>query len=246
MILLLTNDDGIISSGLTALEKSLRGIGEIWVIAPDRARSAIGRALTLHRPLRVEKLSSRHFSVNGTPSDCINLAINGLLPEKPTLVVSGINKGANLGDDISYSGTISAAFEATLLGVPAFAISLAARKNFKFQPAALFALKMAQQILRYGLPPDTFLNVNVPDTQGNAVRTCSITSQGKSIYDNSVIEKVDPRGNKYYWIGGNEIKFQQVDGSDFQAISNGVISITPLKTDHTNYALIDTLKKWKL
>jgi len=246
MIFLLSNDDGINSSGLTALEKALCGIGEIWVVAPDRARNAIGRALTLHRPLRVEKITARHFAVNGTPSDCVNLAINGLLPEKPSLVVSGINKGANLGDDISYSGTISAAFEATLLGVPSFAISLAARNSFKFQPAALFAHKMAQQILHYGLPPDTFLNVNVPDTRGNEVRTCSITRQGKSIYDNSVIEKVDPRGGKYYWIGGNEIKFQQVDESDFQAISNGVISITPLKTDYTNYDLIDTLRKWKI
>jgi 5'-nucleotidase len=246
MILLLTNDDGISSSGLTALEKSLREIGEIWVVAPDRARNAIGRALTLHRPLSVDKISARHFAVNGTPSDCVNLAINGLLPEKPSLVVSGINKGANLGDDISYSGTISAAFEATLLGVPAFAISLATRKNYKFQPAALFAQGLAQKILRYGLPSDTFLNVNVPDTCGNKVLTNSITRQGKSIYDNSVIAKIDPRGNKYYWIGGNEIKFQQVDGSDFQAISNGAISITPLKTDHTNYAFIDTLKKWKL
>jgi 5'-nucleotidase len=246
MILLLTNDDGINSQGLKALEKALQDIGQVWVIAPDRERNAIGRALTLHRPLRVNKIAPRRFSVNGTPSDCVNLAINGLLPEKPKLVVSGINKGANLGDDVSYSGTISAAFEATVQGVPAFAISLAARSNFKFQPSALFAKKMALVLLRHRLPPDTFFNINVPDTNGRRVETHTITRMGKSIYDNSVIEKVDPRGGKYYWIGGNEIKFQPVDKSDFQAIANGVISITPLKTDHTNYAFINTLKRWKI
>jgi len=246
MILLLTNDDGINSQGLKALDKVLQDIGQVWVIAPDRERNAIGRALTLHRPLRVNKIAPRRFAVNGTPSDCVNLAINGLLPEKPKLVVSGINKGGNLGDDVSYSGTISAAFEATVLGVPAFAISLAARSNFKFQPSALFAKKMALVLLRHRLPPDTFLNINVPDTNGRGVETHTITRMGKSIYDNSVIEKVDPRGGKYYWIGGNEIKFQPVDKSDFQAIANGVISITPLKTDHTNYAFINALKKWKI
>ena len=246
MILLLTNDDGINSLGLKALEKALQNIGQVWVVAPDRERNAIGRALTLHRPLRVDKIAPRRFAVNGTPSDCVSLAINGLLPEKPKLVVSGINKGANLGDDVSYSGTISAAFEATVQGVPAFAISLAARSNFKFQPSALFAEKMARVLLRHRLPPDTFLNINVPDTSGRKTGTCAITRMGKSIYDNSVIEKTDPRGGKYYWIGGNEIKFQPVDESDFQAIANGVISITPLKTDHTNYAFINTLKKWKI
>jgi 5'-nucleotidase len=157
MILLLTNDDGINSSGLRTLEKFLQGVGDIWTVAPDREQNAIGRALTLHRPLRVQKTAARRFAVNGTPTDCVNLAINGLLPGKPALVVSGINKGANLGDDVSYSGTISAAFEATLQRVPAFAISLAARKNFKFKPAALFAKKLVLQIIRHGLPPDTFL-----------------------------------------------------------------------------------------
>jgi len=246
MILLLSNDDGINSQGLKTLEKTLQDIAQIWVVAPDRERNAIGRALTLHRPLRVNKIAARRFAVNGTPSDCVSLAINGLLPEKPDLVVSGINKGANLGDDVSYSGTISAAFEATVQGVPAFAISLAARNNFKFQPSALFAKKIARVLLRHRLPLDTFLNINVPDTNGREVTTCAITRMGKSIYDNSVIEKVDPRGGKYYWIGGKEIKFQPVDESDFQAIADGVISITPLKTDHTNYAFIETLKKWKI
>ena len=246
MIILVTNDDGINSQGLLALEKSLRELGQVWVIAPDRERNAVGRALTLHRPLRVEKKSARRFAVNGTPSDCVNLALNGLIPEKPILVVSGINKGANLGDDISYSGTISAAFEATILGVPAFAISLAARSRFKFQPAALFAAELADKILQHGLPPDTFLNVNVPDTQGERITSYKITKQGKSIYDNSVVEKVDPRGGKYYWIGGDGITFKKIPQSDFEAVSQNIISITPLKTDYTNYAYLPILKQWKI
>jgi 5'-nucleotidase len=194
----------------------------------------------------VEKKSARRFAVNGTPSDCVNLAINSLLPAKPELVVSGINKGGNLGDDISYSGTISAAFEATILGIPAFAISLAARRNFKFTPAALFAARLAKAILKQGLPPDTFLNVNVPDTNGREISSFKITRQGKSIYDNAIVEKLDPRGGKYYWLGGTDIKFKKVPRSDFAAVSQNCISITPLKTDHTNYPAMKLLKTWKL
>jgi 5'-nucleotidase len=246
MIILATNDDGINSSGLNILTSYLKWLGELWVVAPDRERNAIGRALTLHRPLRVEKKSSRRFAVNGTPSDCVNLAINSLLPAKPVLVVSGINKGGNLGDDISYSGTISAAFEATILGIPAFAISLAARKNFKFKPASLFATRLAKVILKQGLPPDTFLNVNVPDTDGREISSFKITRQGKSIYDSAIVEKVDPRGGKYYWLGGTDIKFKNIPRSDFAAVSQNCISITPLKTDHTNYSALKLLKTWKL
>jgi 5'-nucleotidase len=246
MIILITNDDGIDSPGIKSLTSYFNKLGELWVVAPDRERNAIGRALTLHRPLRVQNKTARRFAVNGTPSDCVNLAINRLLPEKPKLVVSGINKGGNLGDDISYSGTISAAFEATILGIPAFAISLATRKNFKFRPAALFAARLAKVILKQGLPPDTFLNVNVPDTDGREISSYKITRQGKSIYDNAIVEKVDPRGGKYYWLGGTDIKCKKISGSDFEAVSKGFVSITPLKTDHTNYSAIKLLKSWEL
>jgi 5'-nucleotidase len=246
MIILITNDDGIDSPGIKSLASNFKYLGELWVVAPDRERNAIGRALTLHSPLRAQKKSARRFAVNGTPSDCVNLAINRLLPEKPGLVVSGINKGGNLGDDISYSGTISAAFEATILGIPAFAISLATRKNFKFKPAALFAASLAALILKQGLPTDTFLNVNVPDTDGREISDFKITRQGKSIYDNAIVEKVDPRGGKYYWLGGTDIKCKKISGSDFEAVSQGFISITPLKTDHTNYSAMRLLKSWKL
>jgi len=246
MIILITNDDGIDSPGIKSLASYFNVLGELWVVAPDRERNAIGRALTLHRPLRVQNKTARRFAVNGTPSDCVNLAINRLLPEKPKLVVSGINKGGNLGDDISYSGTISAAFEATILGIPAFAISLATRKNFKFKPAALFAARLAKVILKQGLPPDTFLNVNVPDTDGREISAFKITRQGKSIYDNAIVEKVDPRGGKYYWLGGTDIKCKKIPGSDFATVSQDFISITPLKTDHTNYSAMKLLKSWKL
>ena len=246
MIILITNDDGIDSPGIKSLASYFNCLGELWVVAPDRERNAIGRALTLHRPLRVQNKTAHRFAVNGTPSDCVNLAINRLLPEKPKLVVSGINKGGNLGDDISYSGTISAAFEATILGIPAFAISLATRKNFKFKPAALFAARLAKVILKQGLPPDTFLNVNVPDTDGREISSFKITRQGKSIYDNAIVEKLDPRGGKYYWLGGTDIKFKKIPRSDFAAVSQNCISITPLKTDHTNYPAMKQLKTWKL
>jgi 5'-nucleotidase len=246
MLILVTNDDGINSPGIIELAKALQTVGNVFVIAPDRERNAVGRALTLHRPLRVEKKSRLRLAVNGTPSDCVNLAIKGLLPSKPDLVVSGINKGANLGDDISYSGTISGAFEATILGVPAFAISLAAKKSFNFKPAAQFAAQLAHKILKHGLPRDTFLNVNVPDTRGQKISSFRITRQGKSIYDDSISEKVDPRGESYYWIGGQEVRFKHIAESDYEAISDTVISITPLKTDHTNYSYMAVLKKWKL
>ena len=246
MIVLLSNDDGIASDGIVSLEEHLKTLGDVWTVAPERAQNAIGRALTLHRPLTVTELSERRFMVNGTPTDCINIAVNALLPEKPALVVSGINKGANLGDDISYSGTVAAAFEATILGIPALAVSLSGRKDFIFGPAARFTAKFAQSILQNGLPPDTFLNINVPDTQGAEITSCKITHQGRSIYDNTITEVIDPRKEKYYWIGGDGTRHKEIPGSDSDAVSQKHVSITPIKTDLTNYSAIKFLKKWEL
>ena len=161
--ILVTNDDGIYSKGIILLAKALTEVGEVFVVAPDREKSAIAHSLTLHRPLRVEKIKRNFYAVDGTPADCVHLAVNAILPERPGLVVSGINKGGNLGDDITYSGTVSAAFEGTLLGIPSFAVSLVARSHFKFHPAARFAVRVAQAILKKGLPKDTLLNVNVPN-----------------------------------------------------------------------------------
>lgn len=245
--ILVTNDDGIYSEGIIVLAKALNEIGEVFVVAPDREKSAIAHSLTLHRPLRVEKIKRNVYAVDGTPADCVHLGVNAILPKKPQLIVSGINKGGNLGDDITYSGTVSAAFEGTLLGIPSFAISLVARSHFKFHIAARFAIKVARYIIKKGLPKDTLLNINVPNLDEKDIKSYKITQQGRWIHNGSVvIEKMDPRGKKYYWIGGGELVFDKRRNTDFEAVSNSYISITPLNLDLTNYSSIRHLKKWKL
>jgi 5'/3'-nucleotidase len=239
-VILVSNDDGIDSEGIIALASALKRVGEVYVVAPDRERSAAGHSLTLHKPLRVDEVGRRMYAVNGTPTDCINLAVNGILPKRPDLVVSGINKGANLGDDVTYSGTVSAAMEGTLLDIPSFAVSLATKRKLRFEAAAEFAFKLARHIIKHGLPRDTLLNVNVPPTK--TIKGYRITRQGKRIYDNAIIEKVDPRGKKYYWIGGNELRWEGESDTDFYAVSKKYISITPVHLDMTNYDSIEELK----
>lgn len=239
-VILVSNDDGIDSEGIVALAVALKRVGEIYVVATDRERSAAGHSLTLHEPLRVDEVGRRMYAVNGTPTDCVNLAVNGILPKRPDLVVSGINKGANLGDDVTYSGTVSAAMEGTLLDIPSFAVSLATKRKLPFEAAAAFAVKLARYILKHGLPRDTLLNVNVPPTK--TIKGYRITRQGKRIYDNAIIEKVDPRGKKYYWIGGNELKWEGDHETDFYAVSKKYISITPVHLDLTNYDAIEELQ----
>lgn len=243
--ILVTNDDGIFSEGIKALAHALQSEGNVFVAAPDRERSAAGHSLTLYHPLRVEEVSKNHFSIDGTPTDCINLAINGILPCRPDIIVSGINKGANLGDDITYSGTVSAAMEGTLLGIPSVAFSLAAKKDFDFAVAANFAPKVVKEVLEKGMPKDTLLNVNVPHVSESEIKGSKITRQGKRVYGDAVVEKVDPRGRKYFWIGGDDLGFEHVEDSDFQAISEGYISITPLHLDLTNYSSMDELGTWR-
>jgi 5'-nucleotidase len=244
--ILLSNDDGISSEGIAALQEALASLDEIWVVAPDRDQSAVSHSLTLHRPLRIEPVGPRVFRVDGTPTDCINLAINGILPERPRLVISGINRGANLGDDITYSGTVSAAMEATLLGVPAIAVSLVARERFDFAPAAAFTRQLAHVVLDDHMPPDTLLNVNVPELPLHEIKGYALTRQGKRRYGDVIVEKVDPRGRKYYWIGGNQLDFVDSEGTDFNAIQQGLISITPLHLDLTNYASLTRLQHLNL
>ncbi len=244
--ILITNDDGILSKGIGILADSLATLGETWVIAPDRERNAVSNAITLHRPLRVTHLSEHRYAVNGTPSDCINIGVYHLLKEKPDLVVSGINLGANLGRDINYSGTVAAAVEAALMGIPAFAISLAAETTFNFEPAARFAIRLARFVLKNGLPEQTLLNVNVPDTGGEDIGDYAITIQGRNNHTNSIEEKVDPRGGLYYWIGRKNEKVQEdnLDNTfDLQAIRNKVISITPLALDRTNHSSVEKLAR---
>ena len=241
-LILVTNDDGIRSEGLTSLVSALKPLGEVYVVAPDRERSAASHSLTLHRPLRMDEIGERMHTIDGTPTDCIILALGGVLKRKPDLVVSGINKGGNLGEDTIYSGTVSAAMEATLLNIPSIAVSLVARENFDFSVAAAFSAKLAEQVLTKGLPPDTLLNVNVP--AGSKANGHRITHLGKRVYGDVVIKKVDPRGKNYYWIGGDLEKWEGGSDSDFQTIEDGLVSITPLHLDMTNHSSIDKLKDW--
>ena len=246
MLILVSNDDGVYSAGIHILAEALRSIGDVYIIAPDRERSAASHALTLHKPLRLEQLEDKVYSVNGTPTDCVNLAINGILHGRPDIVVSGINKGGNLGDDVTYSGTVSAAFEGTLLGVPSFAVSQVADGDYKFETAAKIALYLAMLIKEQSLPPGVLLNVNVPNLDVRDIKGIRITRQGKRIYDeNAIIEKVDPRGKKYYWIGGNRLSWEKTKDSDFSAIEEGMVSITPLRLDLTEYSAIKTLHAWE-
>src|SRR5713226_10386273 len=195
-VVVLTNDDGVHAPGLAALERALAELGEVYVLAPEREQSACGHALTLHRPLRPHQLGERRFAVNGTPSDCVNLAVLGFLPAPPVLVVSGINHGANLGDDVTYSGTVSAAMEGTLLGVPSIAVSLE-RADAGFAEAGRIARLAAARVLVEGLPPRTLLNVNVPAAPPRGIR---LTQLGHRVYKEKVVEQTDPRGRTFYWI----------------------------------------------
>ncbi len=244
-IILVSNDDGIRSHGILKLASALRRVGRVYVVAPDRERSAAGHSLTLHRPLRVERVGEGMYAVDGTPTDCISLAVNGIMPSRPDIVVSGINKGANLGEDVTYSGTVSAAMEGTLMGIPSIAVSLAGRDGFDFKDAARFAVSLARRILKSGLPKDTLLNVNVP--QVIKVKGHRITRQGKRFFSDAVVEKVDPRGKKYYWIGGDMLRWEGGKDTDFHCVhQQGRISITPLHLDLTNYAAMKELQGWKI
>lgn len=243
MLILVTNDDGVRSPGLIALAAAMKDVGDPVIVAPDRNRSAVGHALTLDHPLRAEEVRTGVYAVDGTPTDCVNLGIHGLLKQRPCLVVSGINRGSNVGDDITYSGTVSAALEASLMGLPSFAISY---DSSDFNPigldaAAAFAKELASKIIIDGLPQNTFLNVNVPS---GTVQGTLVTFQGKRRYGDGVVCNKDPRGRNYYWIGGGDVGFENIPGSDCNALSDGYISVTPLKTGMTNEAVSGDIERW--
>ncbi len=245
MLILLSNDDGIQSEALPPLVKSLEPLGEVYVVVPDRERSATSRSVTLHRPLRAEQVSEKWYAVDGMPTDCVILGVNSLLPRTPDLVVSGINKGPNLGDDIGYSGTVSAAWEGTLTGVPSFAISIAASKNFHFDIAVRFASILAKEILCRGMPQGVLFNVNVPNIETMDLPPVRWTKQGRRFYKDVVVEKTDPRKKKYYWIGGEEIEWVPDTESDYHAVEQDCISITPLSIDMTAHQSLESFSSWK-
>lgn len=245
-VILVTNDDGVHSPGIIALFKTMKALGDAFIVAPDRERSAAGHSLTLHRPLKAEELRENVFSVNGTPTDCVNVAINKILPERPVLVVSGINRGANLGDDITYSGTVSAAVEGTIFGIPSIAFSLISAKNYHYETAAHFVQTISSYVLENSLPYDTLLNVNIPNTRKEEIRGMKLTRQGKRIYENSIQETFSPWGDKHYWIGGGNIHWERGADTDMEAVQEGYVSVTPVHLDLTNHAALAFLRdKWR-
>lgn len=244
-LIMVTNDDGILSRGIQQLAEALMSLGDVVVVAPDRERSAVGHAMTLNHPVRADQISADRFAVDGTPTDCVNLGIHGLLPRKPDLVVSGINRGSNLADDITYSGTVAAAMEAMLMQVPAMAVSLDVSHlcvDVDYSHACSYTQRVCRQILLHGLPADTFLNLNIPD---GVPRGLKITRQGKRIYDNKIELKQDPRGRDYYWLGGNQLGFNRQQDCDCGAIADGFASLTPLHLDLTNYHSMKQLSSWE-
>jgi 5'-nucleotidase len=242
--ILVTNDDGVRSEGIHALADALKPLGEVTVVAPLAEASAIGHALTLRRPLRIETIADRVYAVDGTPSDCVNIAITSVLRGMPDLVVSGINKGWNLGDDVTYSGTVSGAFEAALLGPPGIAVSLQnTGEKFDFSESARGARIVAQSVLEKGLPARTFLNVNVPKGK---TRGFKVTVQARRNHITKVDERIDPRGQRYFWIEEGQNEWEPHDRSDFQAVRDGYISVTPLQPDLTAYSVIPTIEEFLL
>jgi 5'/3'-nucleotidase len=235
MDILITNDDGIHAEGLRALTAALRPLGSITVIAPDREQSATSHSLTLHRPLRIKNVEDGVYSVDGTPTDCVLLGVHGILKRKPALVVSGINHGPNLGDDTTYSGTVAAATEARFLGIPAVAISLATWDAASFEPASAIARHLVGSLLERGFPEGMCLNVNIPAISREAILGLKVTRLGRRVYRDVIVEKTDPRGKLYYWIGGEAPTWEPDEASDFSAVDAGYVSVTPLSLELTDY-----------
>ena len=241
--ILLTNDDGIHAAGIIALENALKEVGDVFVVAPASEMSGASHSLTLSRPLRIRQIDERHWTVDGTPTDCVTLALNRILSEeqRPHICGSGINHGPNLGEDVTYSGTVAGAMEATILGVPALAFSLLGRENYDFPRAANVARQLMEKVLHEGLPDATFLNVNIPKRDLNGIR---VTKQGLKNARPVISKHIDPRGIPYYWIGEERLGFHSADDTDFEAINQGYVSVTPIRADMTNHRAIDILKPW--
>lgn len=245
-LVLVTNDDGVASPALEVLATSLEDIGEVWVFAPDREQSAVGHGVSLHRPLRAKKVRERWYMIDGTPTDSVLLAVRALLPRRPNVVVSGINTGPNLGDDVTYSGTVAGAYEGMLLGFPSIAISNGGYEPTDYKTAGEIAKRIAREVMTRGLPPDTVLNVNVPDVPYRDLKGIRITRQGLREFDDEIVTRTDPRGNDYYWIGGLHIDSVGHPGTDMEAVQQGFVSVTPLHRNLTNAEAFMAMQEWKL
>jgi len=246
--ILVSNDDGVRAPGLAALADELRTIGHVTVVAPDRERSAASHSLTVEIPLRANYLSDDVIGVAGTPTDCVLLAIDNLLPETPHVVVSGINRGPNVGNDVTYSGTVAAAMEATILGVPAMAVSLGHSESgeYDYRFAARVARELSLLILDTGLPQGTLLNVNVPNIPESQIGGIEVARLGRQVYEDSIVPAVDPRGRTYYWIGGSSSNWKEQHDTDIAALNRGCVALTPIHLDLTDYAAMDSIASWKL
>ena len=242
--ILITNDDGIHSEGIEALERAMLQIGEVYVVAPESEMSGASHSLTLARPLRIRQIDETHWTVDGTPTDCVTLALNQILAPffRPDICVSGINHGANMGDDATYSGTVAGAMESTILGVPGIAFSLASYRSHDFRESSRVALEVTRKALVDGLPDGTLLNINVPKGIPKGIR---ITKQGFKSARPVISEHIDPRGKAYYWIGEIRDGFRAEGGTDFEAVDEGYVSITPMRSDLTSYDAIAELKSWE-
>ncbi len=241
--ILITNDDGYNAGGILALEEGLKEIGDVYVVAPETEQSGASHSLTLTRPLRIRQIDKRHWTVDGTPTDCVTLAINQILSsdERPAICCSGINHGANLGDDATYSGTVAGALESTILGVPGLAFSLTAYRDHDFSESVKIAVEITRKALEEGIPVWTLLNVNVPKGVPKGIR---ITKQGFKSARPVISEHLDPRGKLYYWIGEVREGFRAEGGTDFEAIDEGYVSVTPMRSDLTSYSGLEKLKSW--
>ncbi|MFN2432233.1 MAG: 5'/3'-nucleotidase SurE [Gemmatimonadota bacterium] len=250
LLFLATNDDGYFARGLQVLVAALEPLGEVWVVAPDREQSATSHSLTLHHPLRVSHHGDRRFHVDGSPTDCVLLAVHGdLLPRRPDFVFSGVNHGGNMGEDVSYSGTVAAAMEGTILGIPSVAISLVGGDADLLEAYGDTVRAIGREIISTprdkSFPEDTLLNVNLPPIEPKAVRGIRVAPLGKRVYENPVLVDRDPRGKTWYWIGGTGPTWHGEEDSDFRQVDEGYITVTPLHLDLTNYKTLQDLRKWE-
>ena len=248
--ILITNDDGVESPGILALKQALQRLGEVVVFAPEHNWSAAGHTKTLHKPLRVDRYAladgDMAYASSGAPSDCVALALLGILDRRPSIVVSGINRGENVGHDITYSGTVAGAMEGVVFGLPAVSVSLASYDSDDFGPAATHAAGVVAQVLEHGLPPNTFLNVNVPSKPLDQIGGVRLTRLGRRLYCDKLVTRQDPRGRPYYWIGGDVPSGDAtIAGTDIWALAHDYVSVTPLRLDMTDEPLIKMLETWR-
>jgi 5'-nucleotidase len=235
MEILVTNDDGIHAEGLRVLADAVRPLGHITIVAPDREQSATSHSLTLHRPLRIRSLADGILTVDGTPTDCVLLGVHGFLKRKPDLIVSGINHGPNMGNDVFYSGTVAAASEGAFLGIPAVAVSLATWETASFETAGRVAGTLIAALMKIGIPAGKCVNINVPAIPWEDLKGVRVSRLGTRVFRDVIVEKKDPRGKTYYWIGGEDPTWEHDDASDFTAVSQGYVSVTPMSFELTDY-----------